>query len=142
MFKLGKKSLGILEEAKVDLRLLVTVAIRVSPWDFSVTEAHRGQPSQDYAYQNGASKVRWPNSKHNSAPSQAIHLDPYPLLYPGTQHSERENMKRYARYYMLAVHIRTVAEYISVPIRWGGDWDGDWDILDQSFDDLAHWELL
>jgi peptidoglycan L-alanyl-D-glutamate endopeptidase CwlK len=27
-------------------------------------------------------------------------------------------------------------------IRWGGDWDGDQDFRDQTFDDLAHFELI
>lgn len=142
MFYFGKKSQTILLQAAPELQLLGTVAIRVSPWDISCTEAHRGQPAQDLAYAKGASKVQWPDSCHNSEPSRAVHFDPFPLLYPGADLGERENMKRYARYYMLAVHIRQIAEFISVPVRWGGDWDGDWDILDQSFDDLAHWELL
>lgn len=37
--------------------------------------------------------------------------------------------------------ILTVAQKLKIKLRWGGDWDGDGDRLNNSFDDLAHFEL-
>lgn len=46
--------------------------------DFSVTCGHRGKEEQNKAYRNGFSKLKWPESKHNSLPSKAVDIYPYP----------------------------------------------------------------
>ena len=45
-------------------------------------------------------------------------------------------------FYHLAGLVRATAAAHDIRVRWGGDWDGDWDLDDQTFMDLAHFELL
>jgi hypothetical protein len=40
---------------------------------------HRGQQEQDAAFKSGASRVQFPNSKHNKQPSLAVDIAPAPL---------------------------------------------------------------
>lgn len=47
--------------------------------DFVVIEGHRGQEAQDKAFREGKSKLKWPQGKHNTLPSNAIDIAPYPL---------------------------------------------------------------
>jgi hypothetical protein len=53
----------------------------------------------------------------------------------------REYAKVIGRFYLLAGIIVSTAQFAGVSLRWGGDWDGDFEIRDQTFDDLAHFEL-
>lgn len=59
--------------AAVDAGLVPGVA------DISVACGHRGQAEQDDAFARGASKLRWPKSKHNTLPSRAVDVWPYPV---------------------------------------------------------------
>lgn len=34
-----------------------------------------------------------------------------------------------------------MGEMFNIPVRWGGDWDSDWRTVDNSFDDLMHFEI-
>ena len=99
--------------------------------DFTVTGGHRGEEAQNEAYHAGLSKLKWPDSLHNSDPSKAVHFVPYPV-----------NWKDLNRFYHLAGLARAVADRMGIGIRWGGDWDGDFDLRDQTFMDLAHYELI
>jgi hypothetical protein len=47
--------------------------------DFAIIEGHRGKEAQNAAFERGASKVQFPNSKHNTYPSQAYDRVPYPI---------------------------------------------------------------
>ena len=103
----------------------------VSVFDCSCIEGHRGAQSQNDAFDAGLSQLRWPKSKHNKIPSDAIHLVPYPLDW-----EDRD------RFHYFAGYVRATAWAMGIGIRWGGDWDGDWQTRDNAFDDLAHFELL
>ena len=50
-------------------------------------------------------------------------------------------LKNLCRFYHFAGWVLATASRLSIPIRWGGDWDGDRDFMDQTFDDLVHFEL-
>jgi peptidoglycan L-alanyl-D-glutamate endopeptidase CwlK len=47
--------------------------------DFSVICGHRSKEDQDKAFAEGHSKLKWPNSKHNKVPSEAVDIVPYPV---------------------------------------------------------------
>jgi hypothetical protein len=102
--------------------------------DISLTCGHRGQREQNEKFYSNNSKVQWPNSKHNSLPSLAVDLQPYP--YP------RNDLKLHAALGYIAGRIIQMAAEDGVTIRWGGDWDKDGDVTDQSFDDLFHLEII
>lgn len=61
--------------AGIDAGELATAGIR----DLTVVCGYRGQAEQDAAYAAGASKLRYPNSRHNQVPSRAVDLAPYPI---------------------------------------------------------------
>jgi peptidoglycan L-alanyl-D-glutamate endopeptidase CwlK len=47
--------------------------------DFSVICGFRGEKEQNEAYASGNSKLKWPQSKHNKTPSEAVDIVPYPV---------------------------------------------------------------
>lgn len=100
-------------------------------YDCTVLEGHRGEKAQNRAYDEGRSKLRWPDGKHNAYPSRAVDVAPYPIDW--------QNLKRF---YDFAGFVRGVAACMGISIRWGGDWDRDYDLDDQRFNDLVHFELV
>ena len=46
-------------------------------FDCTILEGHRNQERQDRMVEEGKSKVRWPNGKHNTVPSMAVDVTPY-----------------------------------------------------------------
>ena len=106
----------------------------IKKYDCTIIRGHRGEEDQNEAYRTGKSTLKFPESKHNSYPSLAVDVVPYPIDW------EDRN-----RFYHFAGFVLAVAEAQGVKIRWGGDWDGDITgagSKDQSFMDLPHFELL
>lgn len=126
----GERSLALLATCDERLQRIAQAAIRVG-MDFSVISGHRGKDEQEDLFARGLSRKRWPDSRHNSLPSLAFDVAPWPIDW-----SDR------GRFLHLAGILRTVAFDLAVPIRWGGDWDGDFDLKDQTFFDLGHFELI
>ena len=98
--------------------------------DCKILEGHRGKQRQNQYQQTGRSKVRWPNGEHNSYPSRAVDVAPYPIDWEDTK-----------RFYFFAGYVIAKAEEMGLKLRWGGDWDRDYDLNDQDFMDLVHFEL-
>ena len=96
----------------------------IKHFDFSCIWGHRSQAHQDRAYNEGHSKVKWPNSKHNHQPSRAFDVIPYPGGFDNPDHVFTE----------MATHIWGAASKLGVRLRWGGHW--------KNFKDLAHFELI
>jgi len=103
----------------------------VQTYDCTILEGHRTEARQNRLYAEGKSKVRYPNSKHNYIPSQAVDVAPYPIDWHDTD-----------RFYHFAGYVLGMAELMGVPLRWGGDWDRDTILDDQTFDDLPHYEVV
>ncbi len=78
---LGKTSIKHLTTCHSDLQRLAHVVIL--EYDFKVLEGFRDEETQNLAFDNGLSKLQWPNSKHNAKPSEAIHMVPYPIDWGG-----------------------------------------------------------
>ena len=92
-------------------------------YDFTVLCGHRGEAEQNAAFHEKRSKLRWPKSKHNSTPSLAVDIAPYPINWNDLQ-----------RFYAVATYMFKAAQIEKVEIRWGGQWT--------SFRDYPHWELV
>jgi len=92
-----------------DLQRLVIAA--AEDFDFVVVCGHRGEEEQNAAVKNGTSKLAWPNSKHNSLPSLAVDLAPFPISWDDVAAFDR-----------LGAHVEAVARGMSIPIVWGGRW--------------------
>ncbi len=98
----------------------------------SLTYGHRTEEQQNALYPK-FTQVRWPDSKHNTKPSLAVDLQPYP--YP-----RNENDLRAALGYMAGLSF-VLAGQGNFKIRWGGDWNRNGDVTDNGFDDLFHIEV-
>lgn len=104
--------------------------------DNMILIGHRNQMLQDKAFREGRSKIKWPNGKHNTSPSQAVDSINYHATKPNVRWNDLRSIYLYAGY------VIATAEQMGIPLRWGGDWDGDTDIHDQNFNDLVHFELI
>lgn len=102
--------------------------------DISLISGHRGEVEQNSLFDSSKSTLRYPDSKHNVLPSQAVDFQPYP--YPSYE------PKLWGSLGYIAARAMAIAEEESITLRWGGDWDGDGDTTDQKFDDLFHLELV
>ena len=120
--------------------LVVRICERVMDYqvmDFAVICGHRDQLAQMEAFAMGNSKRQWPNSIHNTYPSMAVDLAPYPIDW--------KDSLAFARLagLMFAAHAE-MSKTMAIPekLRWGGDWDRDGESNDQSFMDIGHFELV
>jgi len=118
-----------LEECDVRLQMLFTKVLQIH--DISILCGHREETAQNQMYKEGLTRARWPKSAHNKKPSLAVDVAPIPV-----------NWKDREKFIYLAGIVMGLAETMGLNIRWGGDWDGDGNFKDQSFNDLAHFELV
>lgn len=117
-----------------DLQRVLTEAIKY--FDFSILEGFRDEEAQNRAYAKGLSKVRWPLGKHNSNPSHAVDIAPYPIDWS-------DERKATERFVLLAGVILCLAAQMNITIRWGGDWNRNNDTRDEKgFRDYPHFELV
>lgn len=135
MPRFGQESFTKLSTCHLDLQTIFYEVIKT--FDCKVLEGHRTQDDQDAAFERGASKLKWPDGKHNHLPSMAIDVAPYPIDW--------KNIKRFYWFagFVMGIACRLKEEgKITHSLRFGGDWDSDKDITDQSFNDLVHFELV
>lgn len=102
----------------------------IKTYDCTVICGHRGEKEQNEAFENGYSKLKFPKSKHNSIPSKAVDILPYPIKW---------NDK--SRHLHFAGYVQATADRLGIKVRWGGNFDGDQN-LDNGFMDRPHWELI
>lgn len=114
-----------------DPRLQVVFAEVIKYFDCSILEGHRDRESQNEKFRQGLSKLKWPDSNHNSLPSKAVDAVPYPIDW-----NDRE------RFHFFAGFVKGIAASLGIAIRWGGDWNSDTEVKDNNFDDLPHFELI
>lgn len=128
MPKFSKRSKNKLETCDSRLQNLFNEVIQY--FDCSILCGHRGEDEQNEAFHAGRSKLMFPESKHNSEPSQAVDVAPYPIEWDNKE-----------RFYYFAGIVKGIALKLNIPIRWGGDWDSDTRVKDQTFFDLPHFEI-
>lgn len=116
----GKSSTRKLSSCDQRLQDICNEAIK--HFDFSVICGFRCEAEQNAAYNGGASQLDWPNSKHNSTPSPAMDLTPWPLNWQDEQ-----------SFIELSKVIMAVAERQGTKLTWGGSW--------VSLVDMPHYEL-
>jgi len=127
--------------ASCDIRLQNIFNEVIKYYDCTIIEGHRNQAMQDKYFIEKKSKVIWPNSKHNSRPSKAVDVAPYPIDW-GDKVKGEARAKVLARFYHFAGYVLRVADQMNIKIRWGGDWNSNKIFTDQNFDDLPHFELV
>lgn len=137
MPEFGERSKKNLASCHPDLQRVLKRAIKIT--DFSVICGHRLESDQFRAFENGSSKLEWPDSKHNSEPSRAVDIVPYPINWPNMQKDSKAiYAARWGRFHYLAGVIQAISSEMGIKITWGGNWnqlmDGPHFELD---DDLA-----
>jgi len=128
MPQFGNTSIRRLSDCDYRLRRVMHEVIR--DFDCTILCGHRNEEDQNEAYDKGQSKVRWPDGKHNSTPSRAVDVAPYPI-----------DWEDHSRMYYFAGYVMATAKRLGIKLRWGGDWDGDTEVKDNGFNDLVHFEL-
>ena len=116
--------------ATCDHRLQRVFQRVVGEFDCSIIEGHRNRERQKRMVDEGKSQVLWPDGKHNTFPSLAVDVCPYPVVW-----DDRERQTLFAGY------VLATAKAMGVDLRWGGDWNRDTEVRDNSFDDLVHFEI-
>lgn len=125
-----------------DLQIIFAVVLQT--WDNTILVGHRSKKEQTEAYLSSKTQVQWPNSKHNAYPSMAVDVSPWPIpdRWGADSRDELEKFRYFAFYVCGIADALHAAGVIRHTIRWGGDWDSDNDVLDNSFEDLVHFELV
>lgn len=118
-FSFGPKSLERLSECHPDLQRICNELIK--EMNVTVLCGHRNQADQEAAVESGMSREHWPHSRHNSMPSRAVDLAPYPL-----------DWHNIAAFVDMCDRIKRIAQELNIPIRQGRDF---------SFLDYPHTEL-
>lgn len=107
MSKLSKISQDRL--ATCDTRIQDVVRAAAVRLDFIVLCGHRGKEDQEKAFAEGKSRLHFPKSKHNSSPSHAVDLAPWPIDWNDVH-----------RFDDLAKVMLEEAAKLQVPLEWGG----------------------
>jgi len=141
----GKRSRGQLDTC--DSKIQVLMERVVESFDISILEGHRNQERQDQLYDEGKSKLKYPDGNHNNDPSNAVDIQPYPFD-PDSKKAKLELavMAGYVKGMFDELKANRDADSFSPfwgwKLRWGGDWDSDGDLDDQTFDDYYHFEII
>ena len=96
----------------------------------SILEGQRSKVRQNKLYDENRTKVKYPNGRHNSSPSKAVDVTPYPVDW-----EDRERQTLFAGF------VLGLARNMGIRLRWGGDWDMDFQVMDNRFDDFPHFEV-
>ena len=126
MPRFSKRSLLQLESCHIVLQRLMKRVIERT--DFSVICGFRNQQEQDKAYADGRSKLKWPHSKHNTSPSLAVDVIPFPVDW-----DDIDRFKELAAVVKEEWSLMTETERLRYELVWGGDW--------ATFRDLPHFEI-
>jgi hypothetical protein len=97
--------------------------------DFSVICGERGREAQTEAFNSGHSKVKFPNSKHNSHPSEAVDVCPWPIAW-----NDIERFKDLAVIIWATWNEMSEEDKDGYTLQWGGSW--------KSFRDYPHWQIV
>ena len=124
----GKKSKERLNTCDSNLQKVFNEVIKHV--DCSILEGHRSKDRQNKLFEEGKTKVKYPNGRHNRQPSSAVDVTPYPVDW-----KDRERQTLFAGF------VIGVASQMGIKLRWGGDWDQDFQVVDNRFDDFPHFEL-
>jgi peptidoglycan L-alanyl-D-glutamate endopeptidase CwlK len=142
IFNFGTGSRNKIASCHADLQLILFTAISISDVDFGVSEGNRSIELQKKYFDQGKSKIDGvtKKGKHNYSPSLAA--DIYAFVN-GRASYDKETLSYLAGLLHAVAELLFMHGKITHHLRWGGNWDMDGEILlDQSFDDRPHIELI
>jgi len=129
MYKWGPRSIKHL--VTLDERLQKVLNEVIKYVDCSIIEGHRSGERQNKLFEEGRTKVKYPHGRHNSNPSRAVDVVPYPIDW-----DDRE------RFHLFAGFVIGIGQSMGIRLRWGGDWNMNFEVDDNNFDDFPHFELV
>jgi len=129
MFKYSKSSLEKLSTCDERLQIIMKEVIKIH--DVTIICGHRGEKEQNEAFENGFSKLRWPDGNHNKYPSRAVDASLYPIDW-----NNRE------RFIYFAGLVKGVAQSMGIKIRCGIDFNQDLNFKNDRLFDGPHFELV
>jgi peptidoglycan L-alanyl-D-glutamate endopeptidase CwlK len=129
MFKYSKSSLEKLSTCDERLQRIMKEVIKIH--DVTIICGHRGEKEQNEAFENGFSKLRWPDGNHNKYPSRAVDASLYPIDW-----NNRE------RFIYFAGLVKGVAQSMGIKIRCGIDFNQDLNFKNDRLFDGPHFELV
>ena len=106
----SKASLTRLATCHTDIQKVLFKAIKEV--DFCVVCGYRGKIEQNKAFENHTSQKQFPKSNHNSVPSNAVDVVPYPEMWDATPE----------RFQAMHEIIQRIADEMGIKLWWGGDW--------------------
>jgi peptidoglycan LD-endopeptidase CwlK len=139
-YKFSKNSKDKLYTCHEDLIKIMEKAISISHLDFGISEGARSVERQTQLFNEGLSKIDGvtKKSKHNHKPSLAVDI----FYYNGKANYETAPMCYLGGLIMGVAKIMKEEGKINSDIRWGGNWNQNGVILDSTFIDMPHFEII
>lgn len=134
MPKFSNKSKELLSMAHPDLQKILNRMIHYI--DFRIVCTYRNREEQNDAFNAKKSMLQWPNSKHNSLPSMAVDIAPYPVDY-----KNKGKFLLLAGMFMGIGKLLKEDKIITHSPRVGADFNMNNDPEDDNFKDLPHLEI-
>lgn len=78
-YKWGNTSKARLEQCDPRLQLICNELLKKCGFDLTITCGYRGKEEQEQMFKEGKSKAHFGQSKHNTMPSKAVDIVPYPV---------------------------------------------------------------
>jgi len=151
MSSYGTSSKERLATCSQNIQAVMYGVIECLPWtdpvsgitidDCTIIEGHRNEFRQNYLYDTKKSKARYPDSRHNKLPSDAVDAAPYHATAPHIHWNDKEEFIAFGRL------VKQVSEALEINIRSGTDWNQngisvDKDPHESFFDGPHHEEVL
>jgi peptidoglycan LD-endopeptidase CwlK len=127
MKKFSEASEKKLQTCDMQLQRLMNAVLQRQ--DIIIICGHRAEKEQNEAFNGGFSKLKFPKSKHNQYPSQAVDIAPCKIVN-GKTTVDWNDIKGFNK---LAVIVKEEAVKLKINIEWGGDW--------KLFKDRPHYQL-
>ncbi len=126
--KFSKRSAANLAECCEELQEVFEEVLQ-SGFDCSILVGQRDEATQNEMFRTGRSKLAWPSSMHNTSPSFAADVAPYPIDWDDKE-----------RFIYFGGQVVGIAAAMGIKLRWGGAWNGERNKPGR-FDDLVHFEI-
>lgn len=132
-YSYSKTSQEKLSTCHPDLQRLFMEVIK--HYDCSILCGYRNEADQNDAFVRGASKKKYPDSKHNATPSLAVDVMPYPVNWS----SSKENL---CKLYHFVGYVKATADALGIKIRCGADFNSNGVFFDDKLVDAPHYEIV
>lgn len=125
MYNYGARSMTVFAELHEKLQRIAKYVIQI--FDISLIEGYRPEDEQNEEFNEGTSKLKWPDSKHNHKPARALDAWPFPVSWPNIKmipiehrQAAREYAKNLCMWYYMGGLFKGIAVVLGIKIKWGG----------------------